>query len=523
MKSARKITALCLTLLLVLSLAGCGRDDTMTLRIGLLGQSVVPECAMVRTDSEKIVVSHLYDNLMRLALDGEGGTKVVSEQAANFHCEDELDGTQTYTFTLRSGLTWSDGQPVTAGDYVYAWQHLADPATASPNAYLMSVVAGYDQVRSTGDASLLQVSAEDDKTLTVKLNCHCPYFLSDVCTAAATMPARADGVFATNGAYGVASQENGYLVLTTSADYYDAKRIGPDQLQFIFRQTSAELEKLYNDNELDFMLPLPGEGAAEENAPVYPAVSALLVNQSAPGMKETAVRQALSLVIDRNELVSRLSGAFLPTDGLVSADIRAEDGSVFRDNNGALIDNDPAHYQDNCTAARELLTQAGVDASALGTVTLLYAENERSDTVAAYLSQVWKDSLGIEVIPLPVAEDKLGEALSRSEFTLALTDVTGAYNDATAFLSQFRSTADGNYGRYHSSAYDMLLRVAAVSSSEEARMAYLEDAERLLLENGGVIPLYGMCGNYLMRDKLTGLVSNGVGIYYFGGVQEVTE
>ena len=136
MRIKTQVIALCLALLTLLTvLAGCGQNTrSMVLRVGLVGQSTVPDPAMVTTDSEKIVVSHLYENLMKLTPDGEGGTQVTGGQARSYHCQDELDGTQTYTFTLRGDLTWSDGQPVTARDFVYAWQRLADPDTKSPNA-----------------------------------------------------------------------------------------------------------------------------------------------------------------------------------------------------------------------------------------------------------------------------------------------------------------------------------------------------------------------------------------------------
>lgn len=111
--------------------------------------------------------------------------------ARKYTCTDNNDGTQTYTFTLRD-MKWSDGQKVTAADFVYAWQRLADPATASPNAALLEMVAGYRQVRSSGDVSKLQVSAPEENTFVVTLSNRCAYFLSAVCTAAATMPVRSE-------------------------------------------------------------------------------------------------------------------------------------------------------------------------------------------------------------------------------------------------------------------------------------------------------------------------------------------
>ena len=91
--------------------------------------------------------------------------------AGDFSVRD--DGTVTYTFTLRASARWSDGQKVTADDFVYAWQRLADPATASPNHALMSVVAGYDEVCESGDKTKLQVSAKDDTTFVVTLSAPC--------------------------------------------------------------------------------------------------------------------------------------------------------------------------------------------------------------------------------------------------------------------------------------------------------------------------------------------------------------
>ena len=525
MKRTIRTIALLLALMMVLALSGCGTEDAMTVRVGLVGENELPEPAMVSNDGEKMVVSHLYENLMKLVPDGEGGVLLQNGQARSCECVDELDGTQTYTFKLRDDIKWTDGQTVTAEDFVYAWQHLADPKVKSPNASLLSVVAGYDKARSKEDMTLLQVTAEDEQTLVVKLNCRCAYFLSAVCTAAATMPVRADGTAASNGAYCLAAQENNTLRLAKRSGYYDSKRIVLDGLHFIFGTSSAELSALYKDNELDFALYQPGEGTME-NADMYPRTTALLVNQSAPSLKSEALRQAMSLVIDRNAIVKDLGGAYAAADGLVTYGILAEDGTSFRESNGVLIDNEEKHYEDNCAMAKEKMSEAGYDntaaISALGKITLLYVQNVDNDKVVTALEKVWKDKLGLTIVRNGVAAQDMAAALKKGEFTLALTDVTGGYNDASAFLNAFSSKASGNYGRFRSSAYNMLLRVAATSSNEEARLAYLEDAERLLLEKGGVIPLYCAGCNHELRDGLTGLYSNGVGVYYFGNINEVS-
>ena len=105
--------------------------------------------------------------------------------------EENFDGTTTYTFHLRSAR-WSDGQAVTADDFVYAWQRLANPLTLSPNAELLSAVQGYDAVRAGGDPSKLAVTAKNDSTLEVVLSGKYDWFLTEVCTAPATSPLRQD-------------------------------------------------------------------------------------------------------------------------------------------------------------------------------------------------------------------------------------------------------------------------------------------------------------------------------------------
>ena len=525
MKRTKRYAALLLALVMTLLLGGCGKEETFTVRVGLLGENQLVEPAMVSNDSERTVVSHLYENLMKIVPDGENGIQVQPGQAKSYTCDDEVDGTQTYTFHLRDDITWSDGQAVTAEDFVRSWRHLADPETKSPNAAMLNVVQGYDKARSKGDMSLLQVEAEDEQTLVVKLNCRCAYFLSAICTAAETMPARTDDLAVSNGAFCMTALEDSTMHLAKRNGYYDSKRIAPDELQIIFGHSDAELATMYKDKELDFVRYQPGEGVMD-GADMYPSTTALLVNQSAPSMKSAALCQAMSLVIDRNTMVADLGGAYAAADGLVTYGILAEDGTSFREEGSPIIDNDPKHYEDNCALAKEKMAEAGYDNSAaiesLGKITLLYVDSLDNKQPVSDMKKAWKDKLGLDVTLNGVLPQDMAEALRKGEFTLALTDVTASYSDASAFLSQFSGKSAGNYGHFRDRAYNMLMRVAATSSNEEARIAYLKDAERLLLEKGGVIPLYSALCNHELRNGLTGLYSNGAGVYYFNSINEVT-
>ena len=139
--------------------------------------------------------------------------------------ETDFAGNATYTFTLRNDIVWSDGQNVTAYQFVAAWQRLADPAYESPHHELMRCIAGYEEVRATGDNSLLAVSAPDSRTFVVTLNGNAPYFLEVVCASAYTMPIRtylpenSENQFITNGAYTVSEFSSQAVVLTKSTKY----------------------------------------------------------------------------------------------------------------------------------------------------------------------------------------------------------------------------------------------------------------------------------------------------------------
>ena len=168
MKRRIRWTALVLAVCL-LALTGCAQQrDTMTLRVCLDSAPATLDPAMAATDAERTVVSHLFENLMKLSRGENGSIQAAPAVAKSYAVEDNLDGTETYTFTLRQNARWSDGKAVTAHDFVYAWQRLADPATGSPHAALLDMVAGYSQAREKQDGSLLQVSAPDDFTFVVQ-------------------------------------------------------------------------------------------------------------------------------------------------------------------------------------------------------------------------------------------------------------------------------------------------------------------------------------------------------------------
>lgn len=539
MKLKRPVAALLAAVLLLGLLSGCHRENGVSFRVAMGSVPVTLDPALAATDEEKTVVSHLFENLMKLQSDGSGGTTAVNGVARSYQCDTTAEGQETYTFKLRSSAAWSDGTKVTAQDFVYAWKRLVDPLTGSKNARILDMVAGYSAARTGEDA--LQVSAPDDETFVVALSGRCPYFIDSVCTAAATMPVQSAAAarenwsmspdtLVTNGPYTVASWENDTMLLQQTDGYHDARRLGPESISFRFTADAKTANSLFEKGDADFVLGLTDEAVAKKidswMPDYYPETSVVLLNQLSDLTSNENVRRAMGLVIDRNAIAELLgSRTHLAAEGLVTWGIRSTTGGQFRDF-GSAVDNDSENYEKNCQTAQELMKEAGYTANKLKSLTpviMLYESDGTADSLALLLQKTWKEKLGLSVTLKGVSSEEITQALERGEYTLAALRVTSDRNDATGFLNRWRMGEEDNYANFTSSAYDMLLRVAAVSASQEARDAYLEDAERLLIEKGNVIPMYCSTRSWSLSESFTGVFGDGLGRYFFTGVHKASK
>lgn len=566
MKNWKRWAAALLSAALSLGLlAGCGGGEegmALTVCVGAAPESLDPIYATSAAD--QTILTHLYENLMQASADEDGTLTAVSGMAKSAESEVNADGTVTWTFRLRSA-EWSDGKKVTADDFVYAWQRLADPARNSPYASLLSIVAGYQEARDSGDMSLLQVTAEDDSTLVVVLDGYYDWFLIQVCTATATMPLRRDLMEAwepeettenteetqpeteeagretpeeaalwwtdaealvTNGPYQVAGYTEGESLTAAVYEAYYGRLNGPEALTFRFADTAEEAWELYQSGAADFVGQLPQEQlearAADEVNPLSTELGtyAVVVNCAQDFFDEAAVRRALALVLDRNALAQAAGTDARPAEGLVSADVPDSDGTRFR-TDSALLDNDPEHYADACAQGLELLSQAGYDGGrGLGELEYLYVDQGNAAAVAQALCDMWNQQLNLQVTARAVTEEEMAQALTEGTFTLAGVELRPAVNDAEAFLMPWVTGEAGNIARYSNSAYDTLLSIIASAQDGTARSGCLHDAEALLLEDGVVAPLYTTVTGWELRDTLTGLWRDGRGWFRFTGVVE---
>ena len=295
------------------------------------------------------VLLHLYENLMRWVDGGDGWAVAAPGQAESYTVETDLNGNATYTFTLREGLVWSDGTPVTASDFVSAWQTLADPDSGLPHRELMACIAGYvedpdpdgaqdeddaqaeneeaeELAEEVEDVSQLAVSAPDERTFVVTLKGNPAYFLEEVCASAYTVPRimeTMDGSV-TNGPYTASEADAIHAVLVRSESYYAPEEGGPDEIRFY---TAGEADYEYQqlqEGGRDLITTLP-ESVLRELAdsglwtpePVSATYGVLLNTLQAP-FDNANVRLAFHLAIDRQTVLETLGDVTArPAPGIV--------------------------------------------------------------------------------------------------------------------------------------------------------------------------------------------------------------
>lgn len=534
-------------------LCGCGETEKVSILPVCAGSDVTTfDPAYISTAADNTVAGSLYENLMRMTCDTSGATTVVEGLAKKVDVEENLDGTTTYTFHLRSAR-WSDGQTVTADDFVYAWKRLVNPLTLSPHAALLSAVQGYDAVRAGGDLSKLAVTAKNDSTLQVVLSGKYDWFLTGVCTSPATSPLRQDVVqtlkenaqtaadtagegtaplkwwydptrLVTNGAYQVSHYQPGETLDLTRSDHYYG-RVGNDGVHFVFADSAEDAWALYDAGEVDFTYALPQaqlEAQVSEGQSLTPELSTytVLFNGQQQPFDDPAVRRALTLAVDRQAIAALAGSTARAAEGLVPYGVPGDGEQDFRTAGGDLLSSAAEDYESNCTKAKKLLADSSYDSRYA--LEYLYVDEGPAAEIASALAGQWQSVLGVHIRTRAVTKNELSAALSSGDYCLAGSSMSPLINDAEGFLSPFAGKSSQNTVHFDNGAYDTLLNIIDSASDPAARLACLHDAEVLLLEDAAVCPLYTTGTGWKLREGWSGLCRDARGWFSFAGVAAVS-
>jgi len=466
---------------------------------------------------------HAFEGLMTL---DENGTPVYGQAESHSVSDDGL----TYTFTLREGLKWSDGKPLTANDFAYSWNRAISPETAADYAYMFESIEGYSEGK-------LNVTAHDDRTLVVKLVAVTPYFL-ELCAFPVFFPVRQDIVDANpdtwtlnpstyigNGPYMLQEWvHDSYMLFKKNPNYWNASKItGPDTIRFMLMSDDNAILAAFQNGEIFFADSLPtDEIDAWKDKPEFNLQGQLgtyyiSFNVSKPPLNNPMVRKALVLAVDRDYIVTNIgkagqqpAGAFVPT-GLSDVDPTQE----FREVGGDYYDTSKDAYEANLNEAKKLLADAGYpNGEGIPTIEYLYNEGTGHQLIAEALQSMWKE-IGINVTLSSQEWNTFLNTRKNGEYYMARNGWIADYNDPICFLDMWITGGGNNDAQWSNKEYDDLIRRIKSSSDREERMELMHQAEDILFDEWILCPIYFYVDIYLKSEKLEGFYSSPLGYKYF--------
>ena len=466
-----------------------------------------------------------------LAVDQNG--QLAPGQAESW--ETSEDGL-TWTFHLRDGLKWSDGSDLTANDFVYSWKRVCDPMVAAPYAEtVLSMVEGYDKAIE-GDLDALQVAATDNNTLVVTLSAPCSYFGSLAAFATlspvqqATVEANGDAwatkaeTYISNGPFYVSDWVPGsYIMMTKNPYYWNADAIKLDGIKWNLIEDSNAAYSAYQTGEVLMIKDVPTEEipSLKENADFYvdPIIGTyyLSMNIDREPFNNADVRKALSLAIDRDYVANTLmQGTYSPAGNFMGPGWIDTDGKQFKDNaNGGKEYIDTTNYEADLEEAKQLLADAGYP-NGEGFPTITYSTNDAGyhKVVAEYLQQAWAE-LGID-LQVDIVEWASFTPMRRNgDYDVARNGWVGDYSDPSNMLDLFYSTNGNNDGKFNNADYDAAMELSRTTLDAAERSTALHNAEDILMEEAGCIPVAYYNDFWLQSDKITGSWHSPYGYWYF--------
>lgn len=425
-----------------------------------------------------------------------------------------------YTFHLRANARWSNGQPVTAQDFVSSWRRMLTASLAAENAGLLYVLQGAEAFHkgATKDFAQVGVTAPDPRTLRVTLDHPTPYFLSllthaawfpvPLATIEANGPAFTRGNAWTrpdrligNGPFKLTAwRPNRVIIVEKAPTYWDAARARLKAIHFYPIESVDAEERTFRTGQLHatYVLPFGKVDAYRRNSPELLRIDPYLntyffrLNTRQAPLSNERVRRALALAIDRVAIVEKiLRGGQRAATAITPPGLPG-----YEPPPGAPM---------ALAAARALLAEAGYPGGkGLPPLELLYNTSENHRIVAEAVQEMWRRELGIDLrllnqeFKVVLAERRVGR------YQILLSDWVGDYLDASTFLDLWRGDNGNNHTGWSSKDYDALLFAAARNPDAAARAAQLRQAEALMLAAAPIIPIYYNAHVYLLQPSVKG-------------------
>ncbi|MDJ0698482.1 MAG: peptide ABC transporter substrate-binding protein [Woeseiaceae bacterium] len=501
-------------LVALFALAACARpDDGRVLVRGNGGDPGSLDPALAEDVHAFNVLGDLYEGLLRTGADGAIENGVASRWTVS------EDGT-TYTFELRDEERWSNGDVLVAADFVRAMRRVASPETPSAYAFLLQPIANFSAVKNGAlPVHELGVSAPDERTLVIALEEPASQFLAALAlpiaypvhrTTVATSKSRDPGALVGNGAYVLARREPGGVIELHKNDLYrDAASVDIDAVRYLpIADANAELS-MYRAGEIDITNTIPPSHirTMREQRPdethVAPALALyyLAFDLSEAPLDNQLLRHALSMAIDRNEIVELTGRGEQPAFSVIPPGTANHVAAVY--------DWSELPAGERQQLARSLLVAAGYSDPGTLSVKLTYDAGDIHERIALAVASMWRGVLGVEVRLEKLEWNLFLDTRARREdWQVMRFSWFGDYNDPMTFAEIFEAGHEQNLPGWSNARYDELLREARAESGLSARSQLLHTAERLLLDDYAIAPLYFYVSKHLVSPRVAGFRSN---------------
>jgi len=501
-------------------LAAACTDPDAGLSVLKRGMGASPESfdpQKARSTQAANVLRDVGEGLLGYAPDGD----LVAAAAESWNVSE--DGLE-YTFALRDDLRWSDGEPLTADHFVHGFRRLVDPSTGAFYAQTAKDIENAAAIiAGDADPTTLGVEAVDPRTVRIRLERPVPYFLNLV-THPSMFPAR-PGQAATqgrptvfNGAYVVDRWDPGSQVrLVRNEAYWDADNTDIDVVDYlIYTEEVAEFNG-FRSGQLHVTSNVPPAffGDARETFGDQLRVSSYLgiyyygFNLTQPPFADNPeLRQALSMAIDREQLVEQVTGR-----GETPAYSWVPPGTWNYEPRQLAFVN--LSREQRAHSARAHYAAAGYGPDNPLSIELRYNTSDTQKRIAVAIQGMWREVLDVEATLINEEfRVLLSKINAREETEVFRASWIGDYNDAQTFLGLMVSNSSSNLPGYANPVYDDLMARAARQSDLDSRRLYLEEAERVLLADHAVIPLYFYVSKHLVSPAVSGWQDNVLDYHY---------
>ncbi|MFD1989494.1 ABC transporter substrate-binding protein [Paenibacillus nicotianae] len=494
------------------------------LHINMSAEPPTFDPAQAKDSQTNTALKLMYEGLTRMGADGNPVPGVAEKWDIS---EDGLK----YTFHLRDNAQWSNGEPVTASDFAYAWERVLSPKTtpASEYAYQLYYIKNGQEFNEgkVKDFADVGVKVVDDKTLEVTLANPTPYWLGLTSfytyypvnkknvEANPQWASKADTMI-TNGAFNLTTWTTGQeLAWTKNAKYWDASSIKLNTITSSLVNSGATEFSSYQSGQLDYAGAPTGEiptdqiPAAKQQYPDQFQAKGIastyyyLFNVKEKPFNNLKIRQAFSMAINRQAIVDNVTlGGQIPAYGYVPPGIKGNN-EEFR------TEYKDSYFTEDLAKAKQLLAEGMKEEgyTTLPEITLIYNSSEAHQKIALAIADMWKNNLGISVKTQNQEWSVFLDNRQSGNYQIARAGWSADYNDPMTFMDMWMTGNGNNDAKYSNPEYDKLLKDAQATQDNAKRMDDMSKAEKILVQDDmAMMPIYYYTSVSLVKPNLKGIV-----------------